>query len=236
MNLKGHGPDGDSVKLGYSDGQDVGPGAGPPRVRYRWGKNLALGRPYTFEGKQDERNPDAGEDLTDGRIAPPDTYVSVKYMPTYVMVAQDVSPIITVDLGSAAAVSAVRVHAGQEGGFHLSYPDRILVETSMDGKRFAPAGSVGFNQVYEPPADYVPWELDESRLFDDLPAGGRLAYAYRILLQKPVSARYVRVICNGRKNWGMLLSEVQVFDHFTVESNLPPLVTLPPLPTRPDQQ
>jgi len=236
INLKGHGPDGDRVKLGYSDGQDLGPGAEPPWVRYRWGKNLALGRPYTLEGNQDERNPDAGNDLTDGRIAPPDTYVSVRYMPTYVMVAKDVSPIITVDLGSAAAVSAVRVHAGQEGGFHLSYPDRILVETSMDGKRFAPVGSVGFNQVFEPPADYVPWELDESRLFDDLPAGGRLAYAYRIRFQRPASARYVRVICNGRKSWGMLLSEVQVFDHFTVESNLPPLVALPPLPTRPDKQ
>ena len=66
------------MKHGYCDGQDVGPGAKPPWVRYRWGNNLALGKTYTLEGKQDERNPDAGGDLTDGIIAPPDTYVSVR--------------------------------------------------------------------------------------------------------------------------------------------------------------
>jgi len=229
MNLKGHGPDGDGAKLGYSDGQDAGPGAKPPRVRYRWGKNLALGRPYTLEGKQDERNPDGGGDLTDGIIAPPDTYVSVKYMPTYVMFAKDVSPVVTLDLGSAQTVAAIRVHAGQEGGFHLSYPDTITVETSTDGNTFVPAGSVGFRQVFEPPADYVPWELDGSLLFQDLPAGGRLAYAYRIILEKPVSARYVRVKCAGRKGWGMLLSEVQVFDQATLDRTVPPPVVLPPI-------
>ena len=235
MNLKGYGPDGDMVKRGYSDGQDVGPGAKPPRVRYRWGKNLALSRPYTIAGTQDERNPDGGGDLTDGIIAPPDTYVSVKYMPTYVMFARDVSPVITIDLGGEQTVSAVRVHAGQEGGFHLTYPDTIKVETSADGTSFAFAGSVGFNEVFNPPADYVPWELDEAAIFDDLPAGGRLAYAYGVLFERPVSARYVRIACDSRKGWGMLLSELQVFDRFTVDTNVPPLVSLPPVtaPVRP---
>jgi hypothetical protein len=182
-----------------------------------------------LEGKQDERNPDGGGDLTDGLIAPPDTYVSLKYMPTCVMFAKDVSPTITLDLGSAQTVAAVRVNAGQEGGFHLSYPDTISAETSNDGKTFTPAGSVGFKQVFEPPADYVPWELDESFLFKDLPAGGRLAYAYRIILGQPVSARYLRVKCASRPGWGMLLSEIQVFDSVKVDKNVPPLVMLPPL-------
>ena len=32
-------------------------------------------------------------------------------------------------------------------------------------------GTAAFAQVFEPPADFVPWELDESLLFADLPAG-----------------------------------------------------------------
>jgi hypothetical protein len=226
MNHEGCGPDGD--KPGYSDGQDVGTSAHPPWVRYRWGKNLALGRPYTLVGAQDARNPDGGGDLTDGIIAPPDTYVSVKYMPTYVMFARDVSPVITLDLGSEQSVSAVRVHAGQEGGFHLSYPDSIQVETSSDGNSFAIVGSTGFSQVFDPPADYVPWELDQAAILESLPAGGRLAYAYRVLFDHPVTARYVRITCGGRRGWGMLLSEVQVFDRVAIDSTVPPLVVLPP--------
>jgi hypothetical protein len=226
VNLKGYGSQG--YKRGYSDGQDVGPGAKPPWVRYRWGKDLALGRPYTIMGAQDERNPDGGGDLTDGIIAPPDTYVSVKYMPTYVMFARDVSPAITIDLGTEQTVSAVRVHAGQEGGFHLSYPDAIKVETSADGNSFASAGLVGFNQVFEPPADFVPWEQDEATTFSSLPAGGRLAYAYRVLFEKPARARFVRITCQSRKGWGMLLSELQVFDNVILVKNVPPMVVLAP--------
>jgi hypothetical protein len=147
-------------------------------------------------------------------------------MPTCVMFPKDVSPVITIDLGSAQTISAVRVHAGQEGGFHLSYPDSITVETSADGKVFAPAGSAEFNQVFSPPADFVPSELEDASVFDALPAGGRLAYAYRVIMERPVVARHVRVRCNSRKGWGMLLSEVQVFDHVTLDRDLPPLVAL----------
>ncbi len=217
----------DSPKPGYSDGKDVGPGARAPWARYEWGTNLALGKSYVLEGKQDEKNPDAGNDLTDGIIAPPDTYVSVKWMPTNVMFAKDVSPIATIDLGSAQSVQAVRVHAGQADDFHLTYPDRITVETSIDGKTYTDAGEVGWKQVFEPPADYAPWELDDSASFDVLPAGGRLAYAYRIVLEKPAQARYVRVRCAARKGWGVLLSEIQVFDKVLVDKSVPPLVVLP---------
>jgi hypothetical protein len=235
VNLKGQGPNGDRAGAGYSDGRDVGPAAAAPRALYRWGKNLAAGKTYTLEGAQDPRNPDAGGDLTDGRIAPPDTYVSVKYVPTYVMLAADVSPAITLDLGSAQTVAAVRVHAGQEGGFHVSYPDAITVETSSDGRTFVAAGAAAFAQVFEPPADYVPWELDQSLKFADLPAGGRLAYAYRVIFAKPVAARYVRVKCAARKGWGMLLSEVEALDSVTVTTgvSVPPAVVLPPIGRRP---
>jgi hypothetical protein len=142
------------------------------------------------------------------------------------MFARDVSPLVTLDLGVADRVAAVRVCAGQEGGFHLSYPDNITVKTSLDGSTFTQAGAVGFNQVFDPPADYVPWELDDSSQFDDLPASGRLAYSYRIVFKEPVFARYVRVKCQCRKGWGMLLSELQVFDKAKVDTNVPPLVVL----------
>src|SRR5439155_18633335 len=131
-----------------------------------------------LEGKQDAKNPDAAGDLTDGIIAPPDTYVSVKWMPTNVIFEKDVSPLVTLDLGADHEIAAVRVHAGQSPDFHLSYPDKITAETSNDGKSYSPAGSAEFKQVFEPPADYAPWELDQSLLYEDLPAGGRLAYAY----------------------------------------------------------
>lgn len=212
---------------GYSDGTDVGPGAKAAWARYTWGTNLALGKSYVLEGRQDEKNPDAGHDLTDGIIAPPDTYVSVKWMPTNVIFAKDVSPVATINLGSAQGVRAVRVHAGQADDFHLTYPETITVETSTDGKSFTKAGEVGWKQVFEPPADYAPWELDDSAAFESLPAGGRLAYAYRIVFDKPLSARYVRVACAARKGWGILLSEIQVFDKVTVDTSVPPLVVLP---------
>ena len=124
------------------------------------------------------------------------------------------------------------VHAGQEGGFHLTYPDAITVEVSTDGKTFAKAGAAEFSQVFDPPADYVGWELDDARQYEALPAGGRLAYAYRILFEKPVSARYVRVTCACRKGWGVMLSEIQVFDKVAVDTRIPPPVVLRPLNRR----
>lgn len=222
----------DTPKPGYSDGKDVGPGAEPVRAIYTWGTNLAKGRTYVLEGKQSDKNPDAGGDLTDGIIAPPEEYVSVKYMPTNVIFATDVSPVATIDLGEPRPVAAVRVHAGQEGGFHLTYPESITVETSTDGKTYTRAGSASFAQVFDPPADFVGWEQEEGLQFEALPAGGRLAYAYRILLDKAVQARYVRITCAARKGWGMMLSEIQVFDKVSVDTKPPPSVALPPLHRR----
>jgi len=217
------------AKPGYSDGKDVGPGAAPVRATYSWGTNLAKGKTYTLEGKQSDKNPDGGGDLTDGIIAPPEEYVSVKWMPTNVIFQQDVSPVATIDLGREETLAAVRVHAGQEPGFHLAFPDSITVEVSSDGKTFAKAGQVLHNQVFDPPADHADWELKDSPKYASLPAGGRLAYGYRILFEKPVAARYVRVTCAARKGWGVMLSEIQLFDRVAVNTKVPPPVVLPPL-------
>jgi hypothetical protein len=229
MNLKGFGPEGGSVKEGYSDGKDVGPAAKASWAKYHWGKNLALGKRYTLEGKTDERNPDGGTDLTDGVIAPPDTYVSVKWMPTNVMFPKDVSPVVTLDLGAPETVAAVRIHSGAEPAWLLTHPDKIAVETSVDGKTFVRVGDADWKQVFTPPADFAAWEFEDGAPFAGLPAGGRLAYAYRILFEKPLQARYLRVTCTSRKGWGMLLSEIQAFDKVTVDRSVPPLVALPPI-------
>jgi hypothetical protein len=232
LNLHGSGPAGDAVLYGYSDGQDVGPAATATRALYHWGRNLALGHPYTLSGTQSDNNTDAGGDLTDGIVAPPDTYVSKKYMPTNVIFDKDATSVATIDLGDAQPVAAVRVHAGQEPGFHLAYPARITVETSVDGREFRPAGRAEHNQVFDPPADFLPWEHDDSPQFASLPAGGRLAYAYRIIFDRPTTARYVRVTCESQPGWGMLLSEVQAFDHVAVDKDVPPSVVLPKLKSR----
>jgi hypothetical protein len=214
---------------GYSDGQETATATKPQRALFHWGKNLALGRPYTLTGAQDARNPDAGHDLTDGIIAPPDEDVSEKYMPTNVMFAKDVSPVATIDLGTLQSVAAVRVHAGQEMGFHLAFPATITVEGSADGVSFSKVGEAVHNQVFDPPADFQPWENDDSPRYAALPAGGRLAYAYRVIFAKPVDTRYLRITCTVQRGWGMLLSEIQAFDKVSVDTNVPPAVVLPPL-------
>jgi hypothetical protein len=229
LNLQGSAPAGEKVVYGYSGGQEAGPGVAHERALYHWGKNLAQGCPYTLTGAQDARNRDAGGDLTDGIIAPPDEDVSEKYMPTNVIFEKDAAPAATIDLGREQNIAAVRVHAGQEPGFHLAFPATITVETSMDGTTFTKAGEAAHNQVFDPPADFQPWEGDESPRYAMLPAGGRLAYAYRVIFAKPVSARYLRVTCTAQHGWGLLLSEIQAFDKVTIEKNVPPAVVLPPL-------
>jgi hypothetical protein len=229
LNLQGSAPPQEKVVYGYSDGQDVGVAAAPQRALYQWGKNLALGREYTLTGDQSDKNPDAGRDLTDGIIAPPDEYVSKKFMPTNVIFAQDAAPVAVIDLGSEQELAAVRVHAGQEPGFHLAFPATITVEVSSDGKNYRQAGATEHNQVFNPPANFAPWENDESPQYAELPAGGRLAYAYRVLFDKPLAARYVRVTCTAQPGWGLMLSEIQAFDHVKVDADVPPPVVLPRL-------
>ncbi len=230
LNLQGPStPVSEPLPSGYSDGQDVGPGAAPQRALFHWGKNVAQGHAYTLTGAQDDRNRDAGHDLTDGIIAPPDEDVSEKYMPTNVMFEKDAASVAAIDLGNAQSIAAVRVHAGQEAGFHLAFPASIAVEASLDGTNFTKVGEAKHNQVFDPPADFQPWENDDSPKYASLPAGGRLAYAYRVIFAKPTSARYLRVTCTAQKGWGMLLSEIQAFDHVDVETHVPPAVVLPPL-------
>ncbi len=219
----------ESPPAGYADGHP-GPRAEPAeRAVYHWGANLALGRSYSLTGDQDTRNPDGGHDLTDGIVAPPETYVSAKWMPTNVIFKPGSTPVVTLDLGSVQKVAAVVVHAGQGGDEHVTFPESILVMASRDGKGYTPGGLAEFDQVWDPPADFAPWELENAAAFRDLPAGGRLAFAYRILFPKPVTARFLQVTCTPLSGWGTMLSELQAFASVTVDRDVPPAVVLPPL-------
>ncbi len=230
LNLQGSLPADTKTIYGYSDGIAKADATLPQRALYHWGANVAKGRSYTLTGPQSDKNRDAGNDLTDGIIAPPDEDVSEKFMPTNVMFEKDATAAATLDLGSAQSIAAVRVHAGQEPGFHLAFPATITVEASLDGTTFTQVGSATHNQVFDPPADFQPWENDDSPQYAALPAGGRLAYAYRVIFDKPANARYLRITCAAQPGWGLLLSEIQAFDKVTVDTHVPPLVVLPPLP------
>jgi len=199
----------------------------PAATRFTWGANLALGRTYTLVGRQDDRNPDAGHDLTDGVIAPPDNNVTKRWMATNVIFAPDVSPVAVIDLGEAKEVAAVRVHAGQSAGLHVTYPDSVAVEASRDGRSWTPAGRTEWTQVFDPPWDFEDWERADDPKYAGLPAGGRLVFGYRIVLQKPLRARYARVACACRKGWSVMLSEIGVYDSVRAEMNLPAPVFLP---------
>jgi hypothetical protein len=49
------------------------------------------------------------------------------------------------------------------------------------------------------------------------------------LFDKPLAARYVRVTCTAQPGWGLMLSEIQAFDHVKVDADVPPPVVLPRL-------
>jgi hypothetical protein len=82
--------------------------------------------------------------------------------------------------------------------------------------RGRPVGSIEHDDLFKPPGDYEAWEHDDNPRFADLPATGRLAYLYPLVLERTSSARYVRFVCTPQAGRGMGLSELQVFDHVDV--------------------
>ena len=156
-----------------------------------------------WKGKTDDRNPDGGGDLTDGIIAPPDTYVSAKWMPTNVMFARRrfaghhhrsgrmrrrSPPSAFTPARKAASISPIRTRS----------PSKL----PKTARRSPPAGSAQFKQVFDPPADYLPWELDQSsalrRPSRRRPAGIRLPHH----LSPSRFRRYVRASARPARDGG----------------------------------
>ncbi len=203
VNLKGSRPD---VKVGYSDGKDVG-GEKWVGQWVTYGKDLAMGKAYTVSAPPAEKksvwgaNDDSGKRLTDGRVGSSYTAgVNFSEGPGW---NKGANPEITVDLGEPQKLAAFRIH-------FLGYPaqdaikgeikDKVEVLTSDDGKDYKSAGNFDFNLHWKDiPVNYV-WNDEET--FN--------AYNHTLTLPSPVTARYVKFKVNNART--LVITEVQALD------------------------
>jgi hypothetical protein len=187
---------------GYSDGEDVGEKSARPAFRLALGRNLAAGCAYEFSRPASAAFPDVGgKVLTDGLIYEASFYklqnVNLTGEKNHKRVGELVAweppgeVAVTVDLGRAQAVGGARIAAVQPNAAVL-FPAKMTVETSADGKEFAPAGGTGWEECFFPPGDKYVWEGADSPVYDALPAGGRLSHEFPVLFEKAREARYVR--------------------------------------------
>lgn len=204
---------------GYSDGLDEGPGSEYPKVSYRWGKNVAQGKPYTASRSSNalSKNPDSnGRELTNGIVVAATEYTMAEVVQPATAFWDAGDPVqFVIDLGSPQTVGGVRVHTHQPDARYC-HPETVEVGVSLDGQRWELAGVIHHDDLWKPPGDYEPWEHDDDPRFAKLPGGGRLAYGYPLVFPKPLATRFVRFSCTPLKEKGMGLSEFQVFDKVEV--------------------
>jgi hypothetical protein len=124
----------------------------------------------------------------------------------------DPGPEVTfeVDLARAESVAGVRICTHQPEA-RYAHPARIDVAVSGDGKSWQPGGIIQHDELFRPPGDYEAWEHDDSPAYADLPAGGRLAYAYPLVFPQPLVGRYLRVVCTPQPGRGLGLSEIAAY-------------------------
>ncbi len=117
MNLQGYSPGGKAEHLGYADGIDVGPGWERVKVLYRWGENLAQGKPYSTSrvSSVSSGNPDNdGRELTNGIIIAPTNYVRDKTVQAATAFWEPGEPVaFVVDLEGQNRIAGVRVSTHQ---------------------------------------------------------------------------------------------------------------------------
>ncbi|MHA1571612.1 MAG: hypothetical protein ACTSWM_07300, partial [Alphaproteobacteria bacterium] len=226
MNLKGLDPERRGVVYGYSDGEDAGRRFEPEAKILVWADNIARGKTYHVSRPSSEasRNPDSGgTELTNGKIVAPTDYVASESVQGATAFWAGGDPVsIVIDLGADVPVGAVRISAHQPNAAYC-HPQRIDVAVCGDGKSWRHVGVIDHDDLWKPPADYEPWEHDDSPKYAGLPAGGRLAYSYPLTFEQPLTARFVRITCTPLEGRGMGLSEIEVFDKVTV-SRAPALV------------
>jgi hypothetical protein len=214
LNLQGFGPDGENSRYGYSDGTDVGPDWERPQVAYRWDVPLAVGNPYTASRPSSSQsgNPDRdGCELTNGIvIAPTDSTTSAPVQPATAFWDQGEPVALVVDLEQDLPIAGVRVSTHQPNDRYC-HPARIEVAVSEDGNDWRTIGRIQHDDLFRPPADYEAWEHDDSPDYAKLPAGGRLAYTYPLVFDKPLRSRYIRFVCTPQTNRGLGLSELGVY-------------------------
>jgi hypothetical protein len=217
MCLQGYG--GSARHYGYSDGIDVGPGWEHTKITYRWDKELAKGKPYTASrssSSQSGNSDSDGRELTNGIIIAPTDYVQDKAVQAATAFWDAGEPVtFVIDLGDPARIAGVRVSTHQPDA-HFCHPASVEVAVSEDGRQWQAGGTIRHDDLWNPPADYEPWEHDDSPVYVSLPACGRLAYSFPLVFAKPLTGRYVRFTCTLLDGRGMGLSELQVFERIDV--------------------
>jgi hypothetical protein len=218
VNLRGYGPE-PQPRDGYSDGQDVGPAWEYQKQVYRWGKNVAQGRPYTASrpASDEARNGDTGgRELTNGAIIAPTDDVASEAVQAATAFWHSGEPVTFVlDLGRRQRLAGACVSSHQPNAEYC-HPERVDVAVSDDGENWLAAGTIHHHDLWKPPADYEPWEHDDDPSYEGLPAAGRLAYSYPLVLREAIRGRYVRFTCTPLPNRGLGLSELEVFDQVDV--------------------
>jgi len=217
MCLQGYG--GSARHYGYSDSIDVGPGWEHTKITYRWGKELAQGKPYMASRRSSSQsgNSDSdGQELTNGIIIAPTDYVRDKSVQAATAFWDAGEPVtFVIDLGNPARIAGVRVSTHQPDA-HFCHPASVEVAVSEDGRQWQAGGTIRHDDLWNPPADYEPWEHDDSPVYADLPACGRLAYSFPLVFTKPLTGRYVRFTCTLLESRSMGLSELQVFERIEI--------------------
>lgn len=201
-----------ATRPGYSDNQDVGPVSNKPRIAYAFSNLLSASKPYTASRPAASANPDSGgAELTNGIIIAPTEYSATKAVQPATALWDAGEPVtFTIDLERSQPIAAVRVSTHQPNS-RFCHPAQIEVAISDDNNTWRPAGTIYHDECFIPPADFEAWEHEDSPQYRDLPATGRLAYSYPLLLTQPQQARYVRLTCTPQKDRGMGLSELQIF-------------------------
>ena len=207
-----------SVAEGYQGG-DPGPGAGYDKqvVRFDWLDDVSRGRPYTVSRPASSANPDGDDDLTNGCIGPPTTYWNHSIVQEQGVLWESGAPVVvTLDLGAQQPVAALRICTNQPNANYV-HPAAITAEISDDGATWRPYGEVDHGQVWRPMGNHLDWGYAHSSAYDDLPAGGRLAYPFWILPPASESGRHLRLTFDLQEGRGLGVSEIQAFDQVTVE-------------------
>jgi len=218
------------VKTGYSGGPEA---AGAPRERekliYRWGRNLARNAPYRSSRPASGANGDTGgKELTNGIVVAPTDYFT-SHWPEILKSATagwEGELTIDIDLEREATLSGVRACTHQPNA-RFCHPARVDVLVSSDGKDWREVGKIHQDDLWSPPGDYEPWELDGDPRFEELPAGGRLAYRFPLVFE-PTPARHVRFHFTPLPGRGIGISELEVYDQVEIKA-WPGDITLPPL-------
>ncbi len=124
--------------------------------------------------------------------------------------------VFVVDLGEAKDLAAARVCTHQPDEKYC-HPKQVEVSASSDGHRWMRAGVIRHDDLWNPPANWLPWEHDDDPDFDGLPAKGRLAFRYPLVFARPLRGRFVRFVFEPLPGKGLGISELEVYDSVAVE-------------------